>query len=110
MKKMFLEEGKDYIFVDSDDSLITGIKLLTGPFSGVLYHYLKVRVAEENGVAKLQFGYTVVDPGENDIDELTKSEEFHTIMGELLTHFISIKLKEEDEQIRKIDSQESNLQ
>jgi hypothetical protein len=106
---MLLEEGKDFIFVDSDDKLITGIKIISGEYAGVLYHYLKVRVVEEKDVGKLEFGYTIIDPGDKDVDDLTKDSEFHIIMGELLTQFLLLKIQE-DEQIRKINSQKSSLQ
>lgn len=106
---MLLEEGKDFIFVDSDDKLITGIKIISGEYAGVLYHYLKVRVVEDNGVGKIEFGYTIVDPGDKDPDLLTEDEDFHIIMGELLSQFLLLKIQE-DEQIRKIDSKKPSLQ
>ena len=83
MKKY--KEDIDYKFVDFKDSDLTGIELLTENYKGVLYHYHKARVVEEGELAKLQFGFTIVHPGEYDIDDLTKDEELHTIMGDILT-------------------------
>ena len=86
MKKY--KEGIDYKFVDFKDSDLTGIGLLTGNYKGVLYHYQKARVVQEGELAKLQFGFTIVHPGEHVIDDLTKDEELHTIMGDILTELI----------------------
>lgn len=83
-----LEENKDYRFIDFNNSEITGIELLTKDYLGVVYHYNKVRVVEDMGIAKLQFGYTLVHPGEHDIDHLNSSAEFHTIMGEILSEIL----------------------
>jgi hypothetical protein len=106
-KKMF-EEKLDYTFVDFDGSDITGISILRGEFAGVIFHYHKVRVVEEFGVAKLQFGYTIVHPGKHDIDGLNSNEEFHTMMGDLLTFILTKKV--EDEQTRTDYPEESNPQ
>jgi hypothetical protein len=100
------EENVDYAFVDFDGSEITGISILRGTFSGVIYHYHKVRVVEEMGVAKLQFGYTIVHSGKHDMDDLNNNSEFITMMGDLLT-FILTK-KAEDEQTRTNNSEELN--
>ena len=43
--KMF-KEKVDYVYVDFDNTDITGISLLKGEFAGVIYHYHKVRIVE----------------------------------------------------------------
>jgi hypothetical protein len=97
------EEKVDYTYVDFDNTDITGICLLKGEFAGVIFHYHKARIVEELGVAKLQFGYTIVNSGKHDIDDLNSSEEFHTIMGDLLTFILTKKI--EDEQTRTDDTE-----
>ena len=62
----------------------------------------------EGGVARLSFGYTIVSPGNHDIDGLNKNENFHTIMGDILTEILIAKA--EDEQIRTDYSKEFNTQ
>jgi hypothetical protein len=76
-------------------------------YKGVIYHYQKVRVVEEGAIARLQFGYTLVHPGEHDIDDLTNDENLHTIMGDILTTILETRA---NEQTRTDDNQEFDLQ
>ncbi len=94
-KPKMLKEGVDYTFVDSDDYSVTGILMISGKYKGVLYHYHKARIVEEGDLARLQFGYTIVNPGEHDPDELTNDEEFSTIMGDILTTILLAKAENE---------------
>lgn len=107
MKKY--KEGIDYQFIDFNDSELTGIGLLIDGYKGVLYHYHKARVVEEGEIARLQFGYTIVNPGEHDIDTLTNDEKFHTIMGDILSEILLTK-QTHDEQTRTDNTQEPDLQ
>jgi hypothetical protein len=102
-----LKEGVDYHFFDFKDSDITGIELLMKEFKGVIYHYQKARVLEEGEFARLQFGYTIVHPGEHDIDDLTTDENLHTIMGDILT---TILANQANEQTRTDNNQEFDIQ
>jgi hypothetical protein len=101
-----LKEGIDYRFFDFKDSDMTGIELLTKDYKGVIYHYHKARVLEEGEFARLQFGYTIVHPGEHDIDGLTKDENLHTIMGDILT---TILANQANEQTRTDNNQEFDI-
>ena len=105
-----LKEGVDFHYVDLDlvgaEGQLTGIGLSIKGYEGVLYHYQKARVVEEGEFARLQFGYTIIHPGEHDIDVLTSDENLHTIMGDILT---SILTAQANEQIRTDDSEEFNL-
>jgi hypothetical protein len=101
-----LSEGKDYRFFDFNNSDMTGIELLMDEYKGVVYHYHKARVVEEEGFARLQFGYTIVHPGEHDIDELTKNDNLHTIMGDVLTTILETQA---NEQIRTDHHKELDL-
>jgi hypothetical protein len=105
-----LEEGVDFHYVDLDlvgsEGQLTGIGLTIKGYEGVLYHYQKARVVEEGEFARLQFGYTIIHPGEHDIDVLTNDENLHTIMGDILT---SILTAQANEQIRTDYSKELNL-
>jgi hypothetical protein len=106
-KQKMLKEGVDYHFFDFKDSDITGIELLMKEFKGVIYHYQKARVLEEGEFARLQFGYTIVHPGEHDIDDLTTDENLHTIMGDILT---TILANQANEQTRTDNNQEFDIQ
>ena len=106
------KEGVDYQFVNpdgynSDDAPVTAIGLLMEDYKGVLYHYHKAKVVEEGEVARLQFGYTILFAGKHDIDDLTKDEKLHTIMGDILSDII---MAQKDEQIRTDNSQKLNIQ
>ena len=84
-------EGQHFIFVNSDDNQFTGITLLMEGYEGVLYHYYKARMIEEEGVAKLQFAYNIVNPGKHDIDDLNNDAGFATIMGDILSKILMDK-------------------
>ena len=103
------KEGKDFNFFEFDESQLTGIELYVKGYEGVIYHYHKAKVVEEGELARLQFGFTIVHPGEHDIDLLQNDEEFVTIMGDILQEILLSKAKA-DEQIRTNNPEEFNLQ
>jgi hypothetical protein len=105
-KPKMLEESKDFRFVDFKDSDITGIELLLTEFRGLVYHYNEVKLLEENGQAKLQFGYNIVHTGENQLEDLQSDEKLHIIMGDLLTYILMNKAEDE---IRNNDNQEPDI-
>lgn len=96
--KDHLIENEDFRYIDFKDSQITGIELITPRnFNGVIYHYGKVKVVEDENEseANIQFSYTIVHPGEHDIDELNENTEFHDIMGRILNSILWAKIQEE---------------
>lgn len=106
------KENVDWTFVnpdgyDFDNAPVTAIGVLMEEYKGVLYHYHKVRVVEEGEAARLQFGYTILQSGKHDIDDLTKDEKFHTIMGDILSEIIMAQ--KQDEQTRINNFKESNI-
>lgn len=104
-----LKENVDYKFIDVEESDVTAIQVISGKFTNVVYHYHKARIQEENGVARLQFGYTILDAGQNDIDVLNSDEEFHTMMGDILTILLMSKAKD-DESFRDNNTEKFDLQ
>jgi len=104
---MKYEQDKHFKFIDFENSELTGIMILVGKFKGVLYHYNKVRVVEDSGIAKLEFGYTLVDVGQLDMDTINGDAEFTVVMGDILTEILSNK--EYNEQIRTDNSEEPDL-
>ena len=94
-KPKMLTEGRDFRFVDFEDSEVTGIELLVPEFLGVVYYYGQAKVVEEGEMGRLQFGYTLVHPGEHDLDTLNSDVKYHTIMGDILSKILIAK--EEDE-------------
>lgn len=109
--KPMYNEGLDYILVDidgEDEYKITAVQLKLDNYEDVVYHYHQARVVEEGELARLQFGYTILDSAGYDIDELNKQPEFHTIMGDILTQIITAKI--EHEKTGTNNSKELNLQ
>jgi hypothetical protein len=90
-------ENVHYEFVKVDED-IDGLRLLLDEYKNVLYHYQKVRVTEEDGKGVMNFGYTIVEPGNWDIDDLNTNEKFHKVMGDILTTLLIKRI--EDEQNR----------
>ena len=99
-------EGKDFDFIDFNDSPITGVEIKSGEYIGVVYHYGKVRVVPQGEMGVLQFGYTIVNPGKHDIDALTNDENFSIMMGDILTEIL---MNKENEKIRNHDNQEFDI-
>ena len=107
-KPKMLKEGVDFRYIDFTNSEITGIQILAGDYVGVVYHYHQAKVVDEGIGARLKFGYTIVHPGNKDIDLLQNDEDFVTIMGDILTQILMSKVQ--DEQAGTNDSQKFNLQ
>lgn len=82
------EPGVDYEFHDFEDSDLTGIRIIQGPYAGVLYYYTGASVAEEGLGAVFKFGYQVVDSGNHTRKDLDSDENFVTMMGDILTTII----------------------
>ena len=108
-KPKMYELNFDYRLVDVQGENITTVELMMDEYRGVCYHYHQARIVEEEGVAKLQYGYTIIDSGKHDIDVLNSDEKFFTIMGDILQQIILKKI-EHDEQTGKDHSQEFDLQ
>ena len=85
---MKYKEDEDYEFVPSDDKSITAVGILKGKYRGVLYHYGKAKVVEEGEFAKLSFSYTIINPAFFTLHELHTDEEFHTMIGDILTEIL----------------------
>jgi len=100
------KEGIDYQFIPSDDEQITGIGILKGKYAGVLYHYGKARVIEEGEFARLFFDYTIEHTPTFSVHDLTTDQEFHTMIGDILT---DILLTQSNETIRNDDIKEFDI-
>ena len=66
----------DYVFVEKQDQDFASIKLISGPYTDIIYHYGNVQFAkeeDENGNLPMKFDYTV-DKNFKNAD--TDSQEF----------------------------------
>jgi hypothetical protein len=99
--------NEDYQYLQSDDEKITGIGILKGKYAGVLYHYGKANLIEEGEFARLTFSYTIVHTPNFTIHELQTDEEFHKMIGDILTQIL---LEKTNEETRNNDSEELDIQ
>ena len=78
----------DYVFVEKEGEDFTALKLISGPFASIVYHYGNVGFAPEsesiNGALPMKFDYTVM---ENRIEADTDSQEFINHIGVILVVF-----------------------
>ena len=106
-KSKGIEVGIDYEFHDFEDSDLTGIRIIKGPYAGILYYYTGASVAEEGFGAVFKFGYQVVESGEYARKDLIDDEKFVTMMGDILTTLIL--MDGQFESPRTFYSDESNI-
>ena len=104
---MKYQVDEDFQLVQSDDGKITGIGILKGKYAGVLYHYGKARVIEEGDFARLTFDYTVIHTPTFTVHELQTDEEFHTMIGDILTEIL---MEQSDEKTRNNNFEEFDIQ
>lgn len=97
----------DYKFHDFEDSDLTGVRVLLGPYAGVLYYYTGASIVEEGFGAVFKFGYQVVETGEFTRKDLDNDEKFVTMMGDILTTIIL--MDGQFESPRTFYSEESNI-
>lgn len=102
-----LKEGVDFVFHDFEDSDLTGIVILKGDYAGVVYYYTNANIAEEGMIARLKFGYQIVNSNEYGRDYLEKDEKFVTMIGDILTQIILTE--DQIESSRTIYSEKSSI-
>lgn len=112
-EKEWPKESIDYEFIDNDGAeKVTSIRILKGKFEGVVYHYGKVEVVDEEP-PRIKFDYYVDDPGKFDIKDLKSNKKFDTMMGDILVSIFDnniLKKKELDDEAGTDDTEEFNLQ
>ena len=104
---MKYQVDEDFQLVQSDDGKITGIGILKGKYAGVLYHYGRAKIVEEGEVARMVFDYTLINTGSFTLHELQTDEEFHTMIGDILT---LILMESDNEKTRNNDFEELDIQ
>lgn len=101
-----MEIGKDYKFRDDmKDHDTVPIELLTEPWQGVILRYLAVGVKElENGTAKLQFSYELLEMGKHTETNLRNSKKFEEHIGLILNMMILEVSEVDNEQDNREDN------
>ena len=83
-KQTLPKHEEDYVFVEKQDQDFASIKLTSGPFTDIIYHYGNVQFAKEeneDGNLPMKFDYTV-DKNYQNAD--TDSQEFINHIGDIL--------------------------
>ena len=94
----------DYVFVEKPGEDFTGLKLISGPFGGIVYKYGNVGFRPESeaidGALPMVFDYTVI---ENRIEADTDSQEFINHIGDILVVLLEEQMKERQEEGLTLD-------
>ena len=92
------KHNEDYVFVEKPGEDFTGLKLISGPFASIVYHYGNVGFRPESeavdGALPMVFDYTVI---ENQIEADIDSQEFINHIGDILVVLLDEQLKQQDE-------------
>ena len=91
------KHNEDYVFVEKPGEDFTGLKLISGPYGGIVYKYGNVGFRPESeavdGKLPMVFDYTVI---ENKISADTDSQEFVNHLGDILVVLLEEQIKEKD--------------
>ena len=82
-------------FVEKPSSELYSLKVIDGPYTGVIYTYGKVQVREnqehDNAKVKFKFHIELAPPGFT-IKQLEEDEDFKNFMGDILIELIEEKM------------------
>ena len=86
---------EDYVFVEKPGEDFTALKLISGPFSSIVYKYGNVGFRPESektpeGALPMVFDYTII---ENKVEADTDSQEFINHIGDILVILLDEQLK-----------------
>jgi hypothetical protein len=107
-----LKEGVDYVFTEIQlDEWVNAVKLVTGPFSNVIYYYGGVKlIPQDDGSHRLAYQYTIWDSAGHTKKELVESPVFTNRIGDVLVAIIADEQgKGEYATPRSHDTQESDV-
>ena len=91
-KQTLPKHEQDYVFVERQDQDYASIKLTSGPFTDIIYHYGNVQFAKEeneDGNLPMKFDYTV-DKNYQNAD--TDSQDFINHIGDILVQVMDEEL------------------
>jgi len=97
----------DFSLHEIQDSDLNSINILKGAYAGVSYYYTRAGIVEEGYLARLKFGYMIIDSGHYTTKYLESDEKFVIMLGDILTELIM--MEEKIEPTRTLYSEESNL-
>ena len=91
-KQTLPKHEEDYVFVEKQDQEFASIKLTSGPYTDIIYHYGNVQFAKEeneDGNLPMKFDYTV-DKNYQNAD--TDSQDFINHIGDILVQVMDQEL------------------
>lgn len=97
------QEGVDFMFLDSEYQSHENygpnpcVKILKGPYKNIVVKYGLIQIVPENP-PRLQYNYIILDNNGHDEKVLNKSQQFWTILGQIITEVQLKALKEWKEQ------------
>lgn len=86
-------------FVEKGDSELYSLKVVQGPYLGVIYTYGKVHLREDeaNCQLELKFDFKIEEVPDNiNEKELEKSNDFKNFMGDILSQLLEDKLDNDE--------------
>lgn len=92
-------ELPDYTMVEKEDMDYYGFKLKEGDFKDVIFYYGEVKIEEDeaNDQASLNFKFQIDKGNETyNVDELNESEEFKTLIGDILAELLDTEDNTDD--------------
>ena len=93
-------------FVEKENNELYSLKVLKGPFKGVIYTYGKVQITGTEETPVLKFDYTIESaPKPKKKSKLKKSKTFKNFMGDVLTSILTDHINDES---TKTDNKESD--
>ena len=95
-----------YTIIDMGNDL--HFRIDEGHYKGTTLKYYNVQILEDEGFAKLKFGYDIVRTDYFTEEELQNDSKFVTIIGDILQHYILNKAKQV-EATRSSNSKEFGL-
>lgn len=104
-------EGLDFDFIVNDnDKEYVHVRMLTGPYSGVIYRYGKVKLTEKNDELHLHFDFDVIQSPQVKAKSLEKDPDFKNYIGGFLISIIQGNIEQEFvDEIGTDDFKESDL-
>ena len=114
-----LTKGVDFDLIDtrnSDDAIIrTSVKILSGKYKDIVYHYGKVGIKENSDAPIVKYQYVITKEGKFDVKKLHTDKKFIKLMGDILVeifdkHLDLNSMKENDDPTGINDTEESHLQ
>ena len=91
LQKPLLKLNVDFLYTEIilAEEVVNAIKILRGIHKNVVYYYGHIQVVPEGESHRLAYQYTVWDSAGHSKEDLKKSHEFTTLMGDVLVAIIA---------------------